>query len=358
MVGRCSEGEQRALQIGLLRRVYEEVASLNGQSAACVFFDKEKFYDSACLYKLIDLAMARDFPRRLLFVAMQAYLSDRILRTRDMVRQSIQPSSGILAGCSLGNRFARVILYKILDSVNNVLPAQLPAPVETRQFVDDLTTLSVANNEDDVTRSICSVALELRHELEAAKLTLNRSMILNNRQSLTKRVAANPPSQRPSHSGGRYNAGGARRRRSTRKPETTSGKAARWQGECSGPKEPQSSQALHHGHWAVHRPWSGAVRPVAYRSEAVPSHSSGMFGSWRISTLPSHRNPNWNGASTKIQQYKRAFAFSPGGSVSGMKQRYAPTCGRRRGGASTPDFEAQKTDGVSCEDPCRVQLRL
>ena len=50
MVGRCSEGEQRALQSGLLRRVYEEVASLNGQSAACVFFDKEKFYDSACLF--------------------------------------------------------------------------------------------------------------------------------------------------------------------------------------------------------------------------------------------------------------------------------------------------------------------
>ena len=68
-----------ALQSGLLRRVYQEVASLNGQSAACVFFDMEKFYDSACLYKLIDLAMARDFPRRLLYVAMQAYLSDRII---------------------------------------------------------------------------------------------------------------------------------------------------------------------------------------------------------------------------------------------------------------------------------------
>ena len=53
-------------------------ASLNEKSAACVFFDMEKFYDSACLYKLIDLEMARDFPRRLLYIAMQAYLSDRI----------------------------------------------------------------------------------------------------------------------------------------------------------------------------------------------------------------------------------------------------------------------------------------
>ena len=155
-----------------------------------MFFDIEKFYDSACLYKLVDHAMAMDFPRRLLYIAMQACLSERILRAGDMVGQSIQPSSGILAGCSLGNRFARVIFHKILDSVNNVLPAQLPAPVETRQFVDDLATMSAANNEDDVTRSICSIALELRHELEAPKLTLdkNKSMIVSNRKSLAKRV--------------------------------------------------------------------------------------------------------------------------------------------------------------------------
>ena len=120
-----------ALQSGLLRRVYEEVASLSGQSAVCMFFDMEKFYDSACLYKLVDHAMARNFPKRLLYIAMQAYLSERILRAGDMVGQSIEPSNGILAGCSLGNRFARIILCKILDSVNNVLPAQLPAPMET-----------------------------------------------------------------------------------------------------------------------------------------------------------------------------------------------------------------------------------
>ena len=92
-----------ALQSGLLRPVYEEVASLNGQSAACVFVDMEKFCDSACFYKLVDHAMATEFPRRLLYIAMEAYLSDRILRAEHLVGQSIQPSNGILAGCSLGN---------------------------------------------------------------------------------------------------------------------------------------------------------------------------------------------------------------------------------------------------------------
>ena len=62
-----------------------------------------------------------------------------------------------------------MVFYNILESVNNALPAQVPAPVETRQFVDDFTTMSVANSEDDVTRSTCSVALELRDELKKRK---------------------------------------------------------------------------------------------------------------------------------------------------------------------------------------------
>ena len=57
-----------------------------------------------------------------------------------MMEQSIQLPNGLLAGCSLGNRFARVVLCDLPEYVNNALPAQLPAPVETRQFVDDLTT--------------------------------------------------------------------------------------------------------------------------------------------------------------------------------------------------------------------------
>ena len=77
-----------------------------------------------------------------------------------------------------------------LERVNNTLPAQLPAAVETRQFLDDLATMSVANSEDDVTHTICSVALELRNELENGKPTLRKSktMIVSNRKGLAKRA--------------------------------------------------------------------------------------------------------------------------------------------------------------------------
>ena len=72
-----------ALQSGLRRRVY--VATLSGtassgQPAVCVFSELEKFYDTVYLHKLIGLPLERNFPKRLLFVAMEAYLSERTLR--------------------------------------------------------------------------------------------------------------------------------------------------------------------------------------------------------------------------------------------------------------------------------------
>ena len=60
-------------------------------------------------------------------------------------------------------------LCALWESVNNALPAQLPAPVDTRQFVDGVTTMSLANSEDDVTRSIISVAQELQDEVKKTR---------------------------------------------------------------------------------------------------------------------------------------------------------------------------------------------
>ena len=67
-----------ALQSGLLRRIFEEVATLHGQPAVCLFFDLEKFYDSVCFCtKLIGLALERNFPRRLLYKAMHTFVQEK-----------------------------------------------------------------------------------------------------------------------------------------------------------------------------------------------------------------------------------------------------------------------------------------
>ena len=157
--------------------------------------------------------MARDFPRRLLYIALTSLPQRADPSCGRMVGQSIQPSNGILAGCFLGDRFARVIFLQDLGQ-------REPAPVETRQFVDDLATMSAANNEDDVTRSL-SFVTSWRHP--SSTLNKNKSMTVSNRKSLAKRV------QRilrvsdlhilvadATRDLGIHAVGGARRRRSTR----------------------------------------------------------------------------------------------------------------------------------------------
>ena len=63
----------------------------------------------------------------------------------------------------------------ILARVKNKLSAQFPVSVQPRQFVDDLTTTVVANSEDDVETTICSVVLTSRDGIEKGKLTLRKS---------------------------------------------------------------------------------------------------------------------------------------------------------------------------------------
>ena len=84
--------------------------------------------------KVIRLALERNFSKR------QAWLCKRIFRGGEVIEQSMPLTSGILARLLVGKQI-------ILERVNNTLPVQLPAPVETRQFKDDLTTMVVANSE-------------------------------------------------------------------------------------------------------------------------------------------------------------------------------------------------------------------
>ena len=157
--------------------------------------------------------------------------------------------------------------------MNNVLPTQLPVPVETRQFVDDLTTMSVANSEDDVTQSICSVAPEVQEDLRNARLTLskNKSMIVSNRKGLAKRVQRilsvndlHIPVADVARDLGIDATGGTRRRRQTRNQRVLAAKNVGGRKvKVLARKKSQSSQALYHRHLAIHCLRSGAVWSVA-----------------------------------------------------------------------------------------------
>ena len=111
-----------ALQSAMRRRLRREAATLNGQHTASLSLDAENVNDSVRLQKFGDLVRRRNFTKRRLFMAMQAYLCERNFRAGAMV-DGIQPTCSIVAGCAVGNGFARVVLHDNLECANNTLLA-------------------------------------------------------------------------------------------------------------------------------------------------------------------------------------------------------------------------------------------
>ena len=196
------------------------------------------------------------------------------------------------------SKFA-LVLYNIVACVNNVSPAQLPAP-------DDFT-MSVANIEDDVTRSICSVALELQDEFKNVKLTFSRSksMIVSNRKGLANRVrrilevndlhipeadaarGTRALLMRPAEAGDDA--------RSVPRGQTSGKKSKCWQ------RKSQSGQAPHHWLLAFNYLRSGAVCVVCllHRFETHSKQNSCMFGCGWTSGLLRHSCGDRNGKATQ-----------------------------------------------------------
>ena len=210
-----------ALQSGLLRRIYEKFYTLDGRPSVCLFFELEKFFDCGCLHKLIGLALERQFTVRLASASVS----------------SVQEMCWIKA-CSLP---AESWLVALRDTGLSgwYCTAFWSAPAETRHFVDDLTTMAVANSEDDVTDTLCSVALELRDGFEHGKLTLSKSksMIVSNRNGLAKRVQRNLKVNDSTFQWRtREHRCGGRRLKTTQspKPKVSRSKTSRKKGESGG----------------------------------------------------------------------------------------------------------------------------
>ena len=144
-----------ALQNAMRRRL-REAATLNGNNRR-VSASMRKMSMTACVYTNLSTRISeRNFTTRLLFMATRTYLCERILTyCCNGGRQHPVPPRSILAGCALGNRFARVVLHDNLECADNTLPALFPALERPRQFVD-VTTTVVANKEHDAVTTICS----------------------------------------------------------------------------------------------------------------------------------------------------------------------------------------------------------
>ena len=128
-----------ALRAAVARAFAAEYAVALGATAATVYWDIEKFYDSVALDLLIPEAVRFGYPPRLLYVTLLAHLGPRRLRLAGCLSEEVWPSASLAAGCGRANTLARVVLYAVLDEAHKQLPLKA-ALFSAKQFVDDVTT--------------------------------------------------------------------------------------------------------------------------------------------------------------------------------------------------------------------------
>ena len=93
-MGRCSERK-------CSQRRLHEVATLNGQQPASLNFNMDFFFTAFVYTNLSTRLAERNFPKRLLYMVPRTFLYERSLRTGEMVRDSIQPTCSMFAGCAM-----------------------------------------------------------------------------------------------------------------------------------------------------------------------------------------------------------------------------------------------------------------
>ena len=122
-----------ALRSALVQHLRVEIAQLTSRHWALILWDLREFYDSIGLAALVDSALRRHYPARVLHLIVQAYQAPRVLRCGKSSSEWVTPVDSIVAGCGEANNLARCALYEAAEAVSRVSPL-----MQLGQFVDDI----------------------------------------------------------------------------------------------------------------------------------------------------------------------------------------------------------------------------
>ena len=73
-----------ALQAGLRRRLFDEIAAAHGLATASLFWDLEKFYDTIDVYRLARLAAQEGYPMKMCTMDLYMHTAPRMLKWHTM----------------------------------------------------------------------------------------------------------------------------------------------------------------------------------------------------------------------------------------------------------------------------------
>ena len=104
-----------ALQAALRRCIQDEAYRALGIVTAGVYWDLEKLYDDVALLALISRAVKLGYHPMPLALALQLYLSHRVLTIDGAASTWVRPFSSVLAGDSQANCMAKIIIHSTIE---------------------------------------------------------------------------------------------------------------------------------------------------------------------------------------------------------------------------------------------------
>ena len=138
----ATPGNSAEISAGV-RQWANEVAAAAGISAAGLYLDIEKFFDTIDIGDVVTAALEHGYPLADLHLALAVHMAPRILQLVSTASSLIRPLRGILQGCMHSRQFAKLVLWKPMQKVYSELSvAPLPpdcARLNCETYVDDVT---------------------------------------------------------------------------------------------------------------------------------------------------------------------------------------------------------------------------
>ena len=131
-----------------------------------------KFYDSIDRRVLAVQAPKHGYPIRVLAIGMIVHASPRMLKDRHAVSLPCQAFTGILAGDTQANAFAKCILYDVLDFIHKKWPGAGPF-----SYVDDLAQ-TARGYETGIMQTLGPAGVCMAKRLEQAGCVISSKSVL------------------------------------------------------------------------------------------------------------------------------------------------------------------------------------
>ena len=157
-----------AIDPALRRAIRFECSVLTSFHQVSLFIDLRQFYEHVQHHRLVDAALAHDFPAWILSLALSVYRGPRYLEGQAMLSAPVYPDRGIAAGCPLAPCLSKLALHEIASQL-----WESPSVHHLDVFIDDLTVDCKHQKASVVAQQAYSTFRKLRDAVCEAGLPLS-----------------------------------------------------------------------------------------------------------------------------------------------------------------------------------------